>query len=96
MQSCLKLDPEERPSADEIVARCSSLCYPISERFFGSVSEIRYNAYGYIRLVNNSRVFYHFDCVYGERPTLGERVLLSKYHGAGNDRALPVIKVKQV
>lgn len=96
VKSCLKLDPDERPSADEIVNRCSSLCYPISERFFGNVSEICYNAYGYIRLLNNTRVFYHFDCVYGERPALGERVLLSKYHGAGNDRALPVIKVKQM
>jgi eukaryotic-like serine/threonine-protein kinase len=95
VESCLKLDPVERPSADEIVEKCSKLCYPISERFFGNISEIRYNSFGYIRLEDASRVFYHVNCVYGDRPAIGERVLLSKYQGEGSDRALPVIKVKQ-
>jgi serine/threonine-protein kinase len=96
VQLCLKLNPKERPTADELVEKCSLLCYPVSERFFGEIIELRFNAFGYIRQENGPRVFYHVNCIYGERPTVGERVLLSKYLGGGADRALPVVKVKQI
>jgi len=95
IDSCLKINPTERPTADELVKRCGTLCYPISKRYFGSVRRIHYNAYGFITLEQSEDVFFHFDSVYGVRPAEGENVMLSKYDSGKADRALPVVRLKQ-
>jgi serine/threonine-protein kinase len=91
---CMQKDPSSRPNADELVRLTSDLCYPISERFEGSVREIRYNAWGFIATTGNN-VFFHLSSVYGARPPEGARVLFSKYRGGGAERAHPVILVQE-
>lgn len=93
IKKCLILDPNKRPTADELVLECGLLCYPVSKRYFG-VMKIPPNQYwGFIKQ-GGSDVFYHVDCIYGVKPKTDERVMFSKYDGGGADRALPVVRMK--
>ena len=95
IKKCLVIEPNNRPSADELVALCSSLCYPVSKRYFGTMKTPNYISWGFISQTFGSDVFYHTNCIYGLKPVAGERVMLSKYDGGGADRALPVVRMKQ-
>ena len=90
---CLQKEASSRPNADSLVSQCGNLCYPIEPRFIGTVRKILHNAYGFID-VEGEDVFFHFDCVYGERPAQGDKVMFSKFPGGGACRALPVVKLK--
>ena len=90
--SCLKKNSAERPTADQLVEKCSALCYTSSPRRQGVVSDFRHGAWGFIRTPEDS-VFYHRECVYGPMPLVGDPVLFSSYDGGGADRALPVVKL---
>ncbi len=90
--SCLKKDPSDRPTADQLVETCSKLCYTSSPRHHGVVSDFRHGAWGFIR-TSDCSVFYHRECVYGPIPKIGDPVLFASYHGGGSDRALPVVKL---
>ncbi|GJD65387.1 serine/threonine-protein kinase [Methylobacterium frigidaeris] len=39
VHSCIVASPSARPSADEVVSMCESLCYPIETREFGRISK---------------------------------------------------------
>ena len=94
---CLITNPDNRPNADELVTQCSALCYPTSERSVAKVKEIKFNSYGFIRGDGDGDgddVFFHFDSVYGNRPTIGDSVMFSKYIGGGAWRAHPVVKLR--
>lgn len=90
--SCLTKDPDNRPTADELVLKCGDLCYPISSRHFGVVENIRFNAYGFIT-TDPSKVFFHLHSVYGDKPDVGDSVMFSQYEGEGAWRAHPVVKI---
>lgn len=90
--SCLKKDPADRPAADQLVERCSELCYTSSPRRRGIVKNFRYGAFGFIS-TRNGDVFFHKECVYGPLPQVGDQVLLASYDGGGAPRALPVVKL---
>ncbi|MDK9718652.1 MAG: protein kinase [Trichlorobacter sp.] len=90
---CLQKDPATRPTADTLVEQCGMLCYPVEPRFLGYVREIRHRAWGFV-VVDDEDVFFHFDCVYGDKPVLGDNVMLSKFRGGGAWRALPVVKMQ--
>lgn len=94
IQSCLTVDAKLRPTADDIVKKCESLCYQVSERFFGNIKMIRHNKWGFITLPHHGDVFFHVDSVYGTRPKIGDNVMLSKFNGGNADRALPVVRLK--
>lgn len=96
IKSCLNVRVEERPTADQLVEKCSELCYQVSERFVGTMKNINYNKWGFITVLGQSNVFYHIDSMYGQKPIIGERVMFSKYKGGGADRALPVIRLKHL
>lgn len=90
--SCLKKDPAERPTADQLVQKCSELCYTSSLRQRGIVRDFRHGAWGFIGTPTGD-VFFHKECVYGSMPKVGDQVLFSSYDGGGAPRALPVVKV---
>ncbi|MGK0270982.1 MAG: serine/threonine protein kinase [Cocleimonas sp.] len=96
IKSCLIVDASKRPSADDLVESCSQLCYPVSKRFLGVIENLQYNAFGYISVPEENNVFYHVSCIYGDKPKVGEQVMISKYDGGGSDRALPVVRIKQM
>lgn len=89
---CLQIDPSARPTADTLVELCGNLCYPVENRCIGTVREIRYQAWGFID-VKGEDIFFHRNSVYGDMPESGDKVMLSKFHGGGACRALPVVKL---
>lgn len=89
--SCMVKDPTARPTADQLVTRCSSLCYSSSPRKRGRVESYKYDAYGFIASGEGS-VFFHKECVYGPLPAVGDSVLFASYDGGGAPRALPVVR----
>lgn len=90
---CLQKESTFRPSADELVEKCGSLCYPVEHRYFGTVRKLPNKYWGFID-VDGEDIFFHLDyCVYGNRPAIGDKVMLSKFQGGGAWRALPVVKV---
>ncbi|GEP57846.1 serine/threonine-protein kinase [Reyranella soli] len=90
---CLAKDAQKRPTADQLVGQCSQLYYPMVERHVGTIRTIRHNAWGFIA-VDGTDVFFNFDSVYGARPGLNDRVMLSKFPGGGAHRAHPVVKLR--
>lgn len=91
--SCLQKDASLRPTADQLVEKCNSLCYTVSPREEGRISEIRYNSWGFISAQSKS-VFFHRQNVFGEQPKENDSVVFSCYEGGQAPRALPVLKLK--
>lgn len=89
---CLARDPSKRPTADELVQKCSLLSYPITKREVGLVRDINFNAWGFITS-NGRDVFFNMSSVYGAKPVVGDPVMFSRYGGGGASRAHPVIKL---
>lgn len=92
--SCLKKNPLERPTADQLVQKCSNLCYTSAIRERGKVQSFKYDAYGFIDTPNGN-AFFHKDCVYGDLPKIGDKVLFSSYISGNAPRALPVQKLNK-
>jgi len=89
--SCLKKSPDDRPTADELVTKCSQLCYAIAPRHEGIINNFLHNSWGFISQENDN-VFFHKDSVYGPDPiNKGAIVNFSKYDGGGSFRAHPVL-----
>lgn len=96
IKKCFEMEPEKRPTADELVKMCGDLCYSIHEREVGVVNNILYKKYGFIdALAGGKPVFFHTDSVYGNTPDIDDTVIYSKFSGGGNDRCHPVIIYKK-
>lgn len=90
---CLRKDPAKRPTADEVVARCGTLCYSLEPRAEGVIRRIEHGKYGFIRS-DGLDVFFHTSSVYGPKPVqVGSRVIFASYDGGGARRAHPVVVV---
>jgi serine/threonine-protein kinase len=94
IKKCLILDPTNRLDADELVEACETLCYPTTEREFGTVSKFDNASWGFISSEAGSSVFFHVDSVFGgQRLKVDDRVFFARHKGGGSDRAFPVVKV---
>jgi serine/threonine protein kinase len=93
IQSCVRLDPNERTTADEVVRACEQLCYTFAEREFGRITSFRYGKHGFISPEGSgSSTFFHITSVYGvSKVSVGQRVWFSRYPGSPCDRAFPVV-----
>lgn len=96
---CMKKAPQDRPSANELVAACSQLCYSESSRYKGAVNGFRYNArsFGDIISDDGTSVFFHADSVYSpNRLAINDRVIFACFPGAPKPRAFPVLPLKRL
>jgi eukaryotic-like serine/threonine-protein kinase len=93
--SCLAKDPENRPVADQLVAKCEQLCYSLAEREFGTVKVYSKPSYGFITPLVGREVFFHNESIYGERRfEIGDTVWFARHAGGGADRAFPLLKLR--
>lgn len=91
IEGCLLNDKKARPSASELVRSCEDLCFNFSPRITGIVDEVRHSI-GFAKCNNGSRIFYHFDSIYGiSKPKPGDRVVFSHYDGVPYPRAHPLM-----
>jgi serine/threonine protein kinase len=94
IEKCLVVDPSKRLNADELVQACETLCYPITDREFGTVKKFDNSSWGFILPEHGKDVFFHVESIFGKaRLKVGDRVSFARHVGGGNDRAFPVIKV---
>ncbi len=92
---CLDKDPVNRPTADDLVQRCEDLCYPVVERQIGRCRYLHPQwSWGTILSDSGETIFFHFDSVYGNKPTLGSRVCFSAFPGSPSQRAHPVVVIQ--
>jgi len=95
IKSCLEPNYDVRPSADDLVATFSSLCYSTKKMKIGFVSAKHGKVMNFIK-GERKDVFFHNNCIYGKHPIVGDRVLFSQYRGMPNDRGFPVVRIKPV
>jgi len=92
---CLDKNPANRPTADGLVQKCEDLCYPVVERQIGTCSDLHPTwSWGKISSDNGETIFFHFDSVYGNKPTLKSRVCFSAFPGSPHQRAHPVVVIQ--
>jgi serine/threonine protein kinase len=94
--SCLMKLPEARPTADQLVAACSRLCYSHSSRRTGKILNFGEGPgrWGWIRRDDGVSIFFHEHGYYGEKPTQGVRVNFASFPGAPGRRTFPVLPIK--
>ena len=95
--TCMTNDPVKRPTADQLVAACESLCYSNYQPEVGTVRNFVYQGgtCGFIARPEKSDVFFHQDSHYGEGTLkIGERVSFGTHVGGGADRAFPILRCR--
>ncbi len=94
---CLRKSPADRPTADQFVQLCATLCYSDAPRIIGKIDEWVFHSWGYIATPSNHRVFFHGDSFYGSiKPEVGQRVSFAHFPGAPKPRAFPVLPLREL
>ena len=89
--SCLQTDPNKRPAAAELAARCDELCYLSPIRETGVVARYPASSFGFIERHAGGQVFFHVANVVGARPEVGAEVWFTSFEGDPRPRAIPVV-----
>lgn len=91
---CLKANPNDRMTADDVVKACNSLCYSREKREEKTIESVRAGKGKWGYLTGGRKIFYHEDSYYGERPSESERVFAASFPGSPYPRAFPVLPLK--
>jgi serine/threonine-protein kinase len=103
IMNCLKVDPEERPTATEILNSCSSWCYTVTDRRVGEIASygVRYSSGAksktgkIVGLADGSQYFYHLSEYYAlGLPQTGTKVSFGVYPGTPWPRVSPILPLK--
>ena len=96
IENCLQKNPKKRPTADELVEKCSQICYSVAERQRGIIKIVGAGTgnWGFISVKNNFDVFFHAESFYGYRPQIGLKVNFASFSGFPQTRAFPVLPIK--
>ena len=91
IHSCLQTDPDRRPTAAKLAARCDELCYMSPVRETGVVSHYPARTFGFIERDAGGQAFFHAANVVGTRPERGAKVWFTAFDGEPRPRAIPVV-----
>jgi serine/threonine-protein kinase len=96
VEACLSYEPNQRPTADQLVEMCGQLCYSTAERLDGTVTRLIQNGYSGFLNTSAGSLFFSMDSVYGpKRPDQAgnSNVSVARYPGLPNARAHPIIVI---
>ncbi len=92
--ACFAVNPADRPTADELVSACSTLCYSDESYETGRISERVNSVRGWIAPSAGRRLMYHRDSFYGDRShAAADTLWFARHPGGAADRAMPVVKL---
>lgn len=97
VEECLQYNVADRPTADDVVAKISNLCFIGVDRKVGSVTNLIQNGYsGFINGDDGVTTFFSRESVYGSKSsaTPGKRVCYSNFPGSPRDRGHPIIVIE--
>lgn len=94
LSACFATNPANRPTADELVNACNTLCYGNESYETGLITERVNGVRGWIAPSSGRRLMYHTDSFYGDRTHSAEDHLwFARHPGGAADRAMPVVKL---
>jgi eukaryotic-like serine/threonine-protein kinase len=96
IESCLQLDTEARPLADDLVKRFAGICYSTAPRMTGWIKNYRIGTgdWGFIGSTEESDCFFHKESFYGNKPEPGMAVNFAPFPGDPSPRAFPVLPLR--
>lgn len=95
IDECLNPNPDNRPTADDLVNVCDQLCYLSVDREIGDVSNLIQNGYSGFAISSGTTSFFSMESVYGsKKPSPGDRVCYSSFPGQPQNRAHPIKVIK--
>lgn len=94
---CMTSDPALRLTAEQLVAALAPLCYAVDEFELGTISKVSNSYWGFLSSDDGQDAMYHVESFYGgAAPIVGQRVWFARHPGAGNDRAMPLVKISKI
>lgn len=94
LKASMNSDAASRPTADQLVAECTKLCYPPSARRPGTLEQVPYGTWGRVAADDGEAVFFHPDSLYGAPLQVGDRVCFAAFVGSPHPRAHPIVKLR--
>ena len=96
VMACCRRDQSQRPTIDQLVSMLSLICYSVSERVTGAITDYGtpWKECGYLRTDGGESCFFHLDSFYGEKPVVGMRVNFAPFIGRPHKRAFPVLPLR--
>lgn len=100
---CLQVNPDDRPTAQQVVEECNSLCYASTPRQVSTIREYSitygdggHGKFGFINTPGGQgKLFFHRTEFFGlTPPAAGQRVSFGSHHGDPYDRCAPVLQLK--
>ncbi len=92
---CLVTDTAKRLTADQLVTALEPICYAVDEYEIGTITKLHTSTVGFLASASGLEAMYHTDSFYGgASPQVGQRVWFARHPGAGNDRAMPLVRLK--
>ncbi len=104
IESCIQVDPANRPSAQEVVRACDDLLYAVATRRTGAIQKFRVayqgggvGDFGFIDDDTTTEAFFfHGSAYFGhDRIKVGRPVSFSVYPGNPSQRAFPVLELRE-
>ena len=103
LNTCLVVEPQERPTAEDVIKRFNSLTYAAGQRRVGRIATypIKYiaggtAAAGFIDEEGlGGNQFFHASNFYGNvQPSVGQKVCFSSYPGVPSPRSSPILLLR--
>jgi serine/threonine-protein kinase len=95
IDGCLDYDPAARPTADQLVRKCDSLCYLAVDRYEGVVNNMIQNGYSGFIVGTNPKAFFSIESTYGTTGAeVGKVICFSSFPGSPHPRAHPIVVLK--
>lgn len=92
IKACMKKNPADRLTADQLVQACEGLYYSMAPREFATVKTINNSNWSFAA-AKGSDIFCHVKSLYADTTfAAGERLWVSTHPGSPSRRAFPIVK----